>query len=602
MSILGGTKPNLATTEGLAGLAEKSGFEKQTKTILQSGENPKLIFSGGFIKDIFDVANAPQSIIAGMAKNQRPLDAIMSRASFSDKELLGKYGTVGFIGGIIADIATDPLMLIPPLGIGKRILQGTKWGAEMLKATKIGGLAADFLGKKLVHHFGQPEMYKMLAEDAITKINKGGMAAMKLTKPITELTSAEQRLIAAARKAGKLETLPASLLAKAKPAFDELERLGQEAVNVGLLDRAIYEENISSYIARLYRTKEMPEGTVKTLFGTKPIRIDFARFKARKDIPEEIREAMGEILEAGYPLAKSLAQINQAVERAKFFGEVASKFGIDEIADGYKQISRTNKSLGALKGKYVPEAIYDDIEEIFHAKEYGEKIAGKIVRGFKYGKVVMNPATHARNTMSGYILANLAGVPLHRMPDMTIKAIKSFKVGNKYGDEISELGVDISTFWGTEIKALLTNAGDPALKRVPKEIINKLGGVYQREESFGKRLVYIFKREKGLEPIQAWEKAEEALFNYGKVTPFIRKLRESLFGMPFITFSFKATPFVAKTLITHPARIGKYGFVKRGIENMSDPEKLRKEREAEPDYIKKGFFVRLPFEDQHNRR
>ena len=115
MSILGGTKPNLTTTEGLAGLAEKSGFEKQTKTILQSGENPKLIFSGGFIQDIFDVANAPQSVIAGMAKNQRPLDAIMSRASFSDKELLGKYGTVGFIGGIIADIATDPLMLIPPL-------------------------------------------------------------------------------------------------------------------------------------------------------------------------------------------------------------------------------------------------------------------------------------------------------------------------------------------------------------------------------------------------------------------------------------------------------------------------------------------------------
>jgi hypothetical protein len=37
---------------------------------------------------------------------------------------------------------------------------------------------------------------------------------------------------------------------------------------------------------------------------TKPMRIDVARFKKRKDIPDDVREAMGEILEAGYPTAK----------------------------------------------------------------------------------------------------------------------------------------------------------------------------------------------------------------------------------------------------------------------------------------------------------
>lgn len=597
----GGAKPDLTTPKGLTNVAEKAGLGKEAQAQIPKGEDPSRAFSGGFIQDTFDVLNAPQAVVAGLAQNKSPIDAIMSRASFSDEALLGKYGGTGVIAGIIADIATDPLMLIPPLGIGKRLLSGIKGGAEFISKTKMGVPVADFLGKRFVYRFGQDPVYAKLAEDAIHKINKGGQKAVAITKPITELAPEEQRVIANARKSGNLTGLSADLLGKAKPAFDELDRLGQEAVNVGLLPKEVYDANVKTYLARLYKTKEAPEGVAQKVFGTKPVRADLARFKGRKDIPEDVRESMGEILEAGYPLAKSLAQLNQAVERAKFFGEVAGKWGADEWVEGLSKASLpSGKNLGALAGKHVPEAIYDDIQEIVRAKSWGEKIAGKAVQGFKYGKVILNPATHARNTISNFILNDFAGLSPARV-DIYAKAASEMKNKGKFYKEALDAGLGIDTFWAGEIKALLTNSSDPAIKRIPKEIVNKMGELYQKEEQFAKMAQFIFQREKGLSSDDAFRIAEAATFNYAQVTPFIRRLRESVFGMPFITFTYKTTPLIGKTLITKPAKIGKYGLIKRDFEKLSPEKQLEEERKAEPDYMRKGFYVRLPIEDQHGR-
>ena len=57
-----------------------------------------------------------------------------------------------------------------------------------------------------------------------------------------------------------------------------------------------------------------------------------------------------------------------------------------------------------------------------------------------------------------------------------------------------------------------------------------------------KLTAYIYQREvKNLNPEDAWKAAESATFNYAQVTPLIRKLRTSIWGMPFITFTYKAT-------------------------------------------------------------
>jgi len=85
------------------------------------------------------------------------------------------------------------------------------------------------------------------------------------------------------------------------------------------------------------------------------------------------------------------------------------------------------------------------------------------------------------------------------------------------------------------------------------------------------------------------------------VTPFIRKLRESVFGYPFITFTYKATPQVIKTALTKPTKISNIGKIKQGIESLSDLGELERERASEPDWIRDGFYVKLPMKDKHGR-
>ena len=604
-----GLKPDLSTPEGLQSFAEQKGFGTKLGKRLPKGENPKQIFSGGFISDIFDVLNIPQSIVAGVFQNKGVIDSIQTKASFSDPELMGRYGKKGVIAGILADIATDPLMLIPPLGIGKRILMALKGGEKFIRNTKIGNEALDLLGKKFVYQYGTPDAYKILSDDMASALARGAERTKQLVKPIAELTPAEQKSLLTIKKmeGDKIriireaaEKISPSILGKAKPAFEELDRLGQEAVSLGLLSKEIYLENVGKYIRNVFTKFDTPIG--KKFFDSKPLRVDLSMFKKAKGVTPEVGEALGLVFEAGYPTARSLLGLSQAIAKTKFFNEVATRWGVaaEKATEGMKQLP-TVIGLGKLSGKFVPKFIYDDIQEVIRSKGEWEQLLGKVVTGFKYGKVIMNPATHARNMMSGYILANFAGIPLARMPDLTAKAIKSIKTADKYSQELEKMGRGLDTFVGGELREIFVHSTDPAFKRIPIQILKKMADIYQGEERFGKRLVYIWAREKKIEPQAAWAMAEEALFNYSKVTPFVKRIRESIFGVPFITFTVKATPFVAKTFITKPATIGKYGLIKRDFEKLSPQDQLSEERKSEPDYIRNGYFVRLPVEDQHGR-
>src|SRR3990167_797104 len=609
-SVLGGTSPvsggfggfkaDLETVKGLESVAQRTGMGEEAQKILATkGEEPKKIYSGGFVMDIFDTLNALQYGVTGILKGKSFAEGVKTRQSFSDKDALGDYGIPGMIGGIALDIAVDPLTYIAPYTIIKKIpglVKGAKAVGEAVKSTKIG----QTMGRALIYRFGQDPVYQELAERSIKNIAVGSQNVLDLARPLTKLDSATQVAIANARKAGELEKLPQELLEKAKPAFDELDRLGKEAVDVGLLKAETYAENVGSYIARLYKTKEIPKGIVgkvKTFFERKPQRIDLSRFKKRTDIPEEVRDAMGEILEAGYPTAKALVQLTQAVEKAKFF-KLAGSWAKDTVEEGFEKLPDV-KTLGNLAGKAVPKWMFDDIQEIIRPRDFN--LGKKLVAGFKFSKVILNPATHARNIMSNFLLNNFEGLSPARM-DIYGEAAKELVTKGKWYQEAQKVGLGLNTFASRELKDILTgteNAG--FIKRFGMTTIDKLSDIYQKEEEFAKLAQYIFQRKKGLIPDEAWKIAEKATFNYAQVTPFIRRVRESIFGYPFITFTYKATPQVVKTIATKPTKISNIGKIKQAIESQSDVKELTAERASEPEWVRDGFYVKLPIKDKEGR-
>ena len=594
-------KPDVTTLEGLKEVGEKAGLKEPIEKITEAvGEKPKEIWSGGWISDIFDALNIFQYGVVGLIKGKGFSEGVKTRQSFTDKDALGDFGLPGVIGGIALDIAVDPLTYIAPVTILKKIPKVTKVAKFVSKSVK-ASRAGQLLGRSFIYRFGQDPIYAEMAERTTKNIAVGNQNLLDIARPLTKLDPATQRIVATARKAGKLMDLPKEVLDKAKPAFDELDRLGKEAVEVGLLKKETYDSNVCKYISRLYERFEVPvEGVIKKvkgLFPRKPLRIDLSRFKKRTDIPKDIREAMGEILEAGYPTAKGLVQLNKAVEQGKFFKEVASKWGKETIESGFKKLPNV-KSLGELANKAVPFPIFDDIQEIIRPRG---GLIKKIVGSWKFAKVVMNPATHARNIMSNFILNDFEGLSPHRL-DIYGEAAKEMVKKGKWYKEAKKVGLGLDTFASREIKDILIGPdGKGFIKKFGNEVVEKLSNIYQKEEEFAKLAQYIFQRKKELVAEEAWEVAERATFNYAQVTPFIRRLRESIFGYPFITFSYKVTPQVAKTLARKPTKISNIGKIKTGIENMSGIKELTRERASEPDWVRDGFYVKLPIKDKHGR-
>lgn len=612
----GKVKPDVTTLEGMLQVSKQEQEEiarKAEKIMAQKKEDPEEIFSGGIISDVFDALNVLQYGVVGTLKGKSFLEGVQKRESFSDEDALGEYGIPGIVGGMVLDIAVDPMTYVGGFGIGKRLFSGlgdvTTVAANAIRKVPAGSQALDFLGSKFVYRFGQDPVYAEMAERTIKNIGIGNSNLIELARPLSKLDPEVQRLFLTKNKQGRLirksaeelrKVLTPDQLAAAKPAFDELDKLGKAAVDAGLLKKEIYEANLGQYIANLYRKHEIPPvgvKKVKALWPRKPLRMDLSRFMKSTEIPEEVREAMGEVLEAGYPTAKSLVQLNKAVEQANFFKTVSSRWGKDAAEEGFEKLAST-KRLGELADKYVPKFLADDINEVI--RPYRRGVESKIVGGFKFGKVILNPATHARNVMSNFILNGFEGLSPHRL-DVYGEAAKQMATKGKWYQEAKAIGLGLDTFAAREIRDMLIGPDAQGLAGNVRKAMNKVGNIYQGEEEFAKLAQYIFQRKNGLVPAEAWKVAERATFNYAQVTPFIRRLRESIFGFPFITFTYKATPQIIKTAIQYPTRISNIGKIKNAIENLTPVEQRRKEREVQPDYIKNGLFVRLPNKDKFDR-
>jgi len=585
---------------------------------------------GAWYEKIFDPLLSGQYAIAGMGREALGLDdagaiqGIKQRATWVDivKEKYPyepttdwKYNFIRELGrttaGVGLDIALDPLWLIPPAKVFK-MLGGTKAVKAIARAKPVAK-AIEKIGPKIITRFGQPGKYVKLSKETHLNILNREVKALDIGRPIAGLEKAEQLRIGQLMKGGlSISEAEKPLRAIAEPAIKEFKILGKKAVQEGLLNEKTFYDNFGRYMPRMYKTKEMPEGAIRFFGDTKPVRANLNRFKQRKDIPEDIRAALGEIKEAGYPTTKGLAQLGQAVERAKFFNKVDKIYAKTKPFQDYLKLPDT-KALGALKNKYVPKPIYEDIQQFITVASKGEKIAKTALGTWKYGKVIANPATHMRNLYSNTILADLGGLSPLRL-DIYGQALKELSKKGKYYKELKGVS-DIlhETFYAREIgdllKAFETSKGINMFQKARNMVgkaMKKGGDLYQAEEQWHKMAMYIFKRKKGIDPVQASKQAEKWLFNYREVPPLIETLRGSRVGgglgilsgaYPFITFSYKAIPRIFEVAMTKTPRLTKWMKAYHGIELMGEPT----DREMLPDYMKESMFLKLPWKDTTGR-
>lgn len=98
---------------------------------------------------------------------------------------------------------------------------------------------------------------------------------------------------------------------------------------------------------------------------------------------------------------------------------------------------------------------------------------------------------------------------------------------------------------------------------------------------------------------EAAQAAEKALFNYRQVPYVVNWLRRTGV-MPFVTFPYKAYPFMVEKALQHPQRMT---FMYHLLDEWYDAyPNTKKEQAAAPEWVREGFYFRVPIPDKTTGR
>jgi hypothetical protein len=576
------------------------------------------------------------------------------RKDVAGRDVVEEYGLTGgraTAAGLALDLVADPLWILTPAKLAKAsgipaLLKSApaQRGLQAVAESRPGQLAqkyvVDPVGKRLVTDYGKPKEYVEFAERRFRESSVAAEEAVDIGKRIGKLPSAEQRTITQYMEAGSKKRQRA-VLAQASKRGEDTQRLGtladeaigrdialgQALVDAGIMTPKTFQKWKGRHIRREYVKYEDPLEYFTQLAkkgadpedlavldqaarnaGMKGVSSKSARegilkrkVMGKGRIPEAAHDELIRIMEAAHPVAKGELLSGQLVALRRFLADTTKKFGKNKHEPGFAQVPDV-KAAGPAAGKWFPQAIADDLNQ-------GMTKPGKMMQKWrtgvgwwKYGKVVLSPGTHARNVMSNYMLASMAGLSPFR-PQRYVQAMRSLKNKDEYFREAKAAGTFLQdTFAAAELPKLLDISDDlSGLQKGLMATFRKIGqqpsNLYQAEERLFKMAMYIDKRKAGVLPKAAAAFAEEALFNYRRVPEFIDQIRRT--GVvPFITFSYKAIPATARALWQRPATVNRIGNVFRTFEDRT-PEG-HDARQLLPEYMREGW-MKLPGTDEKGR-
>jgi len=325
------------------------------------------------------------------------------------------------------------------------------------------------------------------------------------------------------------------------------------------------------------------------------------------------------------------------VDRANEMRDVADRaIGSQSeiLPENYKRLPDSHR-YGALRGAVIQKGIYDDIIGTFVAIPVSEKPFMQALLGderstivkanqlWKMMKVTLNVPSQIRNMVSNAIALNVfGGVPFYRIAPLLLRASKEVSENGTFWQEAQKYGITGGTMSSAELiqmrstlESYLRKGGGKdmmgafaAMRIAAGNVIGAASDIYQKTEVLFKMVQFIHEREKGSTPSQAVDAANDALFDYTKVNPNIRFLRNSPIGLPFVTYYYKVLPKLVETAYKHPTRFAPYVALALSIPYLTmsvldiDSDDYESLRKSLPEYIRnKGSLFIMPWKDEKGR-
>ena len=447
------------------------------------------------------------------------------------------------------------------------------------------------VAEKFDPYFRNPELGKLVtaAEDRInTSVNQ---VYKTISNAAKGLSPAEQARVGQVLEGG---VSTGKYSAIAKPIAELAEKVGQEAVDLGLLSKESFQKYKGQYMTHIWNDVQKGGGLFSTGGVVPKIAGDF--YKQRKG-------AEGFVKEFAPAMFKGLGTESKNNEIAKMYMGIADKFGV--AASDYAKVPNqdlvlakdaiaNSKTARFFGDKLIPKTVADTINKTIESKNDPNAL-DKLYGLWKKGKTIWNPAYHVRNLPSNQILSDMStGEGLLGTTLGYGQAVREYagKGDQKFKQAAEEAGLIGRKNFGEMSGNLMEEAGYKT-PQTGNKVVNAVKNVAKGFDSGATKLQNASEETSKLNVFTSWmhklaseakvtvdealktpemvkqavDKAQEAIFSPYRISKGERSLASKV--VPFYSFARQAAPFTAKTLANNPERLTKYGKFKTAVESLT---------------------------------
>ncbi|AGO47533.1 virion structural protein [Cellulophaga phage phi19:3] len=304
-------------------------------------------------------------------------------------------------------------------------------------------------------------------------------------------------------------------------------------------------------------------------------RADSPFLKKRKDIPEPIRELLGESKDPVANYVNTVFKISSYIASLEYQETMATELldsglGTYEAQEGYTKLTSDSEGWQGLSGIYVPNELYNSIQDLQPLDAVTNDVYKALIvfSGFtKLGKTVLSPTTAARNFYSGVFLGINAGFMPGANPKLAAKALKLAWGTKKTRKELKselyklhQLGILGDGGMSQEVIETINDFSNEIDRMVSKNVFTKSFDVVKKIYALGDDYYkvigfYTYKQRymsSGMTEMQSEAKAAERMTStfptYSMLPKNVQRLRRVPFVGTFVSFPYEVLRTTANTL------------------------------------------------------